>query len=188
MEKLHGVAPILSTCDPRGVRVELINTGSELLVGRVLNTQQQWLGQQLSDAGYEPSYQQTIPDTGDAIQPAVREAIEQRIGIVTGGLGPTSDISPANVLRSRWASLWRNTPRPVNGSLPIFKNAKGPCRRWCSRRKYHTVPRYCPMTTVQPRAWLTNRAWLADTVAWPAARMRPGVYQLCGAVAHRGIC
>ena len=92
MEKLHGVAPILCTCDPRGVRVELINTGSELLVGRVLNTHQQWLGQQLSDAGYEPSYQQTIPDTGDAIQSAVREAIDRsELVIVTGGLGPTSD-------------------------------------------------------------------------------------------------
>jgi len=155
MEKLHGVAPILCTCDPRCVRVELINTGSELLVGRVLNTHQQWLGQQLSDAGYEPSYQQTIPDTGDAIQSAVREAIDRsELVIVTGGLGPTSD----DITRQRIAELLGvplgNTPRPVNGSLPIFKNANGRCRRWCwCRRKYHTVPRYCPMTTVQPRAW-----------------------------------
>ena len=102
MEKLHGVAPILCTCDPRGVRVELINTGSELLVGRVLNTHQQWLGQQLSDAGYEPSYQQTIPDTGDAIQAAVREAIDRsELVIVTGGLGPTSD----DITRQRIAEL-----------------------------------------------------------------------------------
>ena len=84
------------------MRVELINTGSELLVGRVLNTHQQWLGQQLSDAGYEPSYQQTIPDTGDAIQSAVREAINRsELVIVTGGLGPTSD----DITRQRIAEL-----------------------------------------------------------------------------------
>ena len=102
MENLRGIAPILCTCDLRDVRVELINTGSELLVGRVLNTHQQWLGQQLSDAGYEPSYQQSIPDTGDAIQAAVRAAIDRsELVIVTGGLGPTSD----DVTRQRIAEL-----------------------------------------------------------------------------------
>ena len=102
MENLRGIAPILCTCDLRDVRVELINTGSELLVGRVLNTHQQWLGQQLSDAGYEPSYQQSIPDTGDAIQAAVSEAIDRsELVIVTGGLGPTSD----DITRQRIAEL-----------------------------------------------------------------------------------
>ena len=31
--------------------VELINTGSELMLGRVLNTHQQWLCRQLADLG-----------------------------------------------------------------------------------------------------------------------------------------
>ena len=34
--------------------IELINTGSELLLGRVLNTHQQWLGKKLADTGYTP--------------------------------------------------------------------------------------------------------------------------------------
>ena len=84
------------------MRVELINTGSELLLGRVLNTHQQWLGEQLAAAGYELAYQQTIPDTGDAIQAAVREAMDRsELVIVTGGLGPTSD----DITRQRIAEL-----------------------------------------------------------------------------------
>ena len=72
--------------------VELINTGSELMLGRVLNTHAQWLGRQLSDLGYRLVRQVAVPDTGADIQQAVREALGRaRIVIVTGGLGPTSD-------------------------------------------------------------------------------------------------
>jgi nicotinamide-nucleotide amidase len=84
------------------VRVELINTGSELLYGSVLNTHQQWLGQRLALAGYELNHQQTVPDTGAAIQSAVREAIARsELVIVTGGLGPTSD----DITRQRISEL-----------------------------------------------------------------------------------
>ena len=34
------------------MNIELINTGSELMLGRVLNTHQQWLCRQLADLGY----------------------------------------------------------------------------------------------------------------------------------------
>src|SRR5208283_4086262 len=35
------------------VHIELINTGGELLLGRVLNTLQQWICRQLADLGYD---------------------------------------------------------------------------------------------------------------------------------------
>ncbi len=71
---------------------EIINTGSELMLGRVLNTHQQWLCRRLSDLGYLVSRQVAIPDAGPAIQQAVREAFSRAdLVIVTGGLGPTSD-------------------------------------------------------------------------------------------------
>jgi len=35
-----------------GMRIEIINTGTELMLGRVLNTHSQWLGRQLADRGY----------------------------------------------------------------------------------------------------------------------------------------
>jgi len=72
--------------------VELINTGSELMLGRVLNTHQQWLCRQLADLGYVVSRQVAVPDTGSDILQSVREALARAdLVIVTGGLGPTSD-------------------------------------------------------------------------------------------------
>jgi nicotinamide-nucleotide amidase len=77
---------------PIAVNIELINTGSELLLGRVLNTHQQWLGRQLAGLGYRLDRQSAVPDTGPAIEQAVREALARAdLIIVTGGLGPTSD-------------------------------------------------------------------------------------------------
>jgi nicotinamide-nucleotide amidase len=75
-----------------GMIVELINTGSELMLGRVLNTHQQWLCRQLADRGYVVSRQVAVPDTGNDIEQAVREALGRAdLVITTGGLGPTSD-------------------------------------------------------------------------------------------------
>jgi nicotinamide-nucleotide amidase len=72
--------------------VELINTGSELMLGRVLNTHQQWLCRQLADLGYVVTRQVAVPDTGSDIEQAVREALARAdLIITTGGLGPTSD-------------------------------------------------------------------------------------------------
>ena len=74
------------------MNVELINTGSELMLGRVLNTHQQWLCRRLADLGYVVSRQVAVPDTGKDIEAAVREALSRAdLIITTGGLGPTSD-------------------------------------------------------------------------------------------------
>ena len=73
-------------------QIHLINTGSELMLGRVLNTHQQWLCRQLADRGYVVTRQVAVDDSGASIQQAVREALAAaELVIVTGGLGPTSD-------------------------------------------------------------------------------------------------
>jgi nicotinamide-nucleotide amidase len=74
------------------VHVEVINTGSELMLGRVLNTHQQWICRQLSDLGYQVNRNICIADDGREIQEAVRESLTRSdVIITTGGLGPTSD-------------------------------------------------------------------------------------------------
>lgn len=74
------------------MNVELINTGSELMLGRVLNTHQQWLCRRLADLGYVVTRQVAVADTGCDIEQAVREALSRAdLVITTGGLGPTSD-------------------------------------------------------------------------------------------------
>ncbi len=74
------------------MNIEIVNTGSELMLGRVLNTHQQWLCRRLADLGHVVTRQVAIADTGSAIQTAVREALSRAdLVITTGGLGPTSD-------------------------------------------------------------------------------------------------
>src|SRR2546421_691618 len=74
------------------MHIELINTGSELMLGRVLNTHQQWICRRLADHGYVVTRQVSVADAGRDIQQAVREALSRAdLVITTGGLGPTSD-------------------------------------------------------------------------------------------------
>jgi len=74
------------------VQIEIINTGSELMLGRVLNTHQQWLCRQLADLGYVVTRQLAVSDEGVQIQSALREALARAdLIITTGGLGPTGD-------------------------------------------------------------------------------------------------
>ena len=74
------------------MEIEIINTGSELLLGRVLNTHQQWLCRQLADLGFVVTRQTAVADAAHAIQQAVRESLTRAdLVFVTGGLGPTSD-------------------------------------------------------------------------------------------------
>jgi nicotinamide-nucleotide amidase len=73
------------------VRIEVINTGTELLLGNTLNTHGAWFGRELFELGLRISRQTTVPD-GDAIREALEESVARADAvIVTGGLGPTSD-------------------------------------------------------------------------------------------------
>ncbi len=73
------------------MRVELINTGSELLLGIVQNTHLSHLAEALTPLGLTITRQTTVPD-GDDIQYALRESAERAdLIITTGGLGPTDD-------------------------------------------------------------------------------------------------
>src|SRR5215468_4661876 len=79
--------------------VEIINTGSELMLGRVLNTHQQWLCRQLADLDYVVSRQVAVADSAEEICQAVREALSRAdLVITTGGLGPTSDDLTRNLI------------------------------------------------------------------------------------------
>ena len=73
------------------MRVEIINTGTELLLGRVTNTHLGFLAQSLFGLGLRVERQVTVPD-GVAIAEALRDAMARAdLIIITGGLGPTSD-------------------------------------------------------------------------------------------------
>jgi len=73
------------------VRLEVINTGTELMLGQVVNTHAAYFGEQLFPLGIRIQRQTCVPD-GDIIAQVLREAFPRAdVLLITGGLGPTSD-------------------------------------------------------------------------------------------------
>ena len=73
------------------MRVIVINTGTEILLGDVLNTHLAFIAREIFQFGLRINEQRTIPD-GDTIQSALADvSLRAEIVFVTGGLGPTSD-------------------------------------------------------------------------------------------------
>ena len=90
-EKGSPVATTASRRRVKGMRIDLINTGTELLIGQTLNTHSHWLGGELFALGLRIHRQVCIPD-GDEIRLALLESMPRSdVIVVTGGLGPTSD-------------------------------------------------------------------------------------------------
>ena len=74
------------------MRVELINTGSELLLGFTVNTHANYIARQLSDIGLRLVRQTTVADDRAEMRACVADALHRSdIILITGGLGPTSD-------------------------------------------------------------------------------------------------
>ncbi|MBW4521544.1 MAG: competence/damage-inducible protein A [Scytolyngbya sp. HA4215-MV1] len=71
---------------------EIICVGTELLLGDILNSNAQFLAQQLAQLGIPHYYQSVVGDNPARIQQTVAIASERsQILIFTGGLGPTPD-------------------------------------------------------------------------------------------------
>jgi len=74
------------------VRVELINTGSELTLGFTINSHLSYIARQLASIGLRLDRQVTVADDRAEMRDAVGEALRRSdVLIITGGLGPTSD-------------------------------------------------------------------------------------------------
>jgi len=103
-------------------RVEVLNTGTELLFGSVLNTHLSFLAQQIFPLGLRVQRQATVPD-GSAIHDAILESATRcEIILVTGGLGPTTD----DMTREIVAEL---TNRPLCYHDSIFQRISARFRR-----------------------------------------------------------
>lgn len=71
---------------------EVICVGTELLLGEVLNSNAQFLGQQLAHLGIPHFYQTVVGDNATRLQRVLATACERAdLLILTGGLGPTPD-------------------------------------------------------------------------------------------------
>lgn len=71
--------------------IKNISIGDELLIGQVINTNAAWLGEHLSEAGFQLDSTLTIGDSEKAILDAFDACMDADLVLVTGGLGPTAD-------------------------------------------------------------------------------------------------
>ena len=70
--------------------VELITTGSELLLGEIVNTNSAHLSSALNQAGFDVVYHSTVGDNRARMRSVMEIALERAdIVITSGGLGPT---------------------------------------------------------------------------------------------------
>ena len=75
----------LATC-------ELISVGTEILLGDILNTDAQFLSQELAKLGISVMHQSTVGDNAGRLLSVLKEAAKRSdIIILSGGLGPTPD-------------------------------------------------------------------------------------------------
>jgi len=74
------------------MRVELITTGSELMLGFTINTHLSYIARQLARIGLRLDRQVTVADDRAEMRTAIAEALPRcDVLLITGGLGPTSD-------------------------------------------------------------------------------------------------
>ncbi|GJM71363.1 hypothetical protein HMSSN036_35790 [Paenibacillus macerans] len=81
------------------MKAEIIAVGTELLLGQIVNTNAQYLSQELAALGIDVYFQTVVGDNRKRFAQAVETAAARAdLLIFTGGLGPTQD----DLTKERW--------------------------------------------------------------------------------------
>lgn len=74
------------------MKAEIIAVGTELLLGQIVNSNAQYLSEELASLGIDVYFQTVVGDNMSRLSQAIRGAAERAdLLILTGGLGPTQD-------------------------------------------------------------------------------------------------
>jgi len=112
------------------MNAEIITIGDEILIGQIVDTNSQWIGQQLNKIGVSVYQITSIQDEEQHILNAFKEAQERvDIVIITGGLGPTKD----DITKKTIAKFFNDTatieyPEVVAHIQKLFKKINHPFR------------------------------------------------------------
>ena len=157
------------------VDIEIICVGNELLIGKILNTNAQWLSKQATNLGANVKRITVVEDLVDEIANVICEAIERKpqFMITTGGLGPTFD-----------DKTLQGIAKALNRKLEINQKAlamvKEKCEEYARKRHLQTLMELTP-----PRMKMANLPEKTDPVNNPIGTA-PGVrVELAG---HRFVC
>ncbi|MDE0534976.1 competence/damage-inducible protein A [Tenacibaculum sp. L6] len=110
------------------MNAEIITIGDEILIGQIVDTNSQWIGQELNKIGVSVYQISSIQDEKQHILNALKEA-ESRVDIViiTGGLGPTKD----DITKKTIAEYFQDEkvveyPEVINHIKHLFKKVNHP--------------------------------------------------------------
>lgn len=74
------------------MNAEILTTGTEILLGEIVDTNAAWLARRLRELGINLYYKTTVGDNEGRITEAMRQGLQRSdLVLVTGGLGPTVD-------------------------------------------------------------------------------------------------
>ena len=78
--------------DSKSVSCELVTSGTEILLGDIVDTNAAWIAQQLREIGVNLYYKTTVGDNEPRLRGVLETALARSdVVIITGGLGPTAD-------------------------------------------------------------------------------------------------
>ena len=123
--------------DPCAKGVEILSIGTELLLGNIVNTNSQWISEQLSSLGLNHFRQSTIGDNSERISTIVKEISRRsNLLITTGGLGPTPDDLTTEAIAKSFNApllereyLWEEIKQKL--SYAKLKNNSSSLRKQC---------------------------------------------------------
>ncbi len=117
----------LPTTEDVNMIAEVISIGDELSSGQRLDTNSQWLSQQLGDLGIQVMYHTTVGDDLDANVRIFREAAQRaNIVISTGGLGPTADDLTREAMASAFSRELKLDPASLEHIENLFAKRRRP--------------------------------------------------------------
>ncbi|WP_425657871.1 competence/damage-inducible protein A [Tenacibaculum ascidiaceicola] len=110
------------------MNAEIITIGDEILIGQIVDTNSQWVGQELNKIGISVYQISSIQDEKQHILNALKEAESRAdIVIITGGLGPTRD----DITKKTIAEYFQDNkiveyPEVVDNIKNLFKKVNHP--------------------------------------------------------------
>ncbi len=104
---------------------EIISVGTELLLGQIINTNAQYISQQLSELGINVFYQTSVGDNRYRLSYILKNALDRSdLIILTGGLGPTLDDITKEVV-SEVMGLELNMDEKILTTIEVYFQKRG---------------------------------------------------------------
>ena len=110
---------------------EIITIGDEILYGHILDTNAQWISQELDKIGVKTRKRTTIGDNSKNITNVLNKSLNKNnLIILTGGLGPTNDDITKNCLNNFFGGKLVTNKNTLSHIKRIFKK-----RNWSFTKK-----------------------------------------------------